>query len=279
MKGRYARVMGDMWRNTRIEPVSFGARGLLLGILSFCADQANDGVITGKAMQKLLEGNPNGRRMVRNLIDHGFISASGDDFVVVSWTKYNIAKSEWDERGVGSAVGSVTGSGVGSVTRSVMNAPEQSHGVRSTLSRPMTHDPRPIEENNVRVAGSTGPKRQEGSASVASQSESNDVRRVFDSWVELFWSGRGPKPKLTQDRRSKIKARLKEGFTPEQLVEALKGATKSEFHVEKGYTQLGTLLKSAGAVEQHMGRLHGSPPGLRLRRVEDLPRAADGGIV
>lgn len=112
-------------------------------------------------------------------------------------------------------------------------------------------------------------------------SESGDVRRVFEKWVELFWPGRGPRPKLTNDRRAKVKARLREGFTADQLIAALEGATTSSFHVEGGYTGLETLLKNAGAVERHLGRATGAPKHIkrRHRTADDLPRASDGGIV
>lgn len=88
-----------------------------------------------------------------------------------------------------------------------------------------------------------------------SRSATADIRRVFDRWVELFWSGKGRRPKLDDKRRKRIKARLR-NFTPEQLCAALQGASTG-WHADNGYTGIQTLLKDDEAVERHMGAISG----------------------
>ena len=85
-------------------------------------------------------------------------------------------------------------------------------------------------------------------------SESEDIREVFDFWRKEF----GPKAKLTKDRIGKIKARLKEGFTAEELKQAVSGCKKSDYHVSGRYTGINTILKSAETVEGHIARLMGN---------------------
>lgn len=103
----------------------------------------------------------------------------------------------------------------------------------------------------------TKEKEKEKEKELTNSSESEDIRQVFDYHVSIFNTGRGPKAKLTDDRRRKIRARLKEGFTVDQLKDAILGCSKSNFHVSGGYTGLVTILKSAESVERHIERLSG----------------------
>ena len=83
------------------------------------------------------------------------------------------------------------------------------------------------------------------------ESEGDPVEAVHRHWVGVF--GR-PRTKLTPERRRKVQARLRDGYTPDDLCKAVDGCAKSQFHVDGGYTTLGTILKSAETVDQHIER-------------------------
>lgn len=88
----------------------------------------------------------------------------------------------------------------------------------------------------------------------------SDVPRVFDRWVDTHWSNKGPKPKLDKKRTAKIKQRLAEGFTVDQLWQAIDGCRASSWHMGDNssgtcYNKLETILRDAGAVEAHINRL------------------------
>lgn len=63
-----------------------------------------------------------------------------------------------------------------------------------------------------------------------------------------------PRAQLTKDRRTKILARLREGYSVADLKAAVDGCTRSEFHMDNGHSDLATILKSGSTVEGHRDR-------------------------
>ena len=83
-----------------------------------------------------------------------------------------------------------------------------------------------------------------------------EVAEVFGHWVdkrkEVLQNTR--RPTLTAKRRKKIVARLREGWTVDELKRAIDGCLASEFHVEGGWTDLELILRNDGKVEQFIHR-------------------------
>jgi hypothetical protein len=80
----------------------------------------------------------------------------------------------------------------------------------------------------------------------------SDVRRVFEAWQKIH---NHPGSKLDRNRANRIKARLREKFTADQLIEAIKNAKNDRFLMgenEHGrvYDGIETLLKSTAQVER-----------------------------
>lgn len=93
-------------------------------------------------------------------------------------------------------------------------------------------------------------------------SDVEDVRAVFTHWLAITKHD-AARTKLTKERRAKIVARLREGYTVDQLKQAIDGCAKSPFHSgdnDRGqrYDDIVTTLKSGSSVEQHIERLTGS---------------------
>lgn len=80
------------------------------------------------------------------------------------------------------------------------------------------------------------------------------VRQVFDHWRKTMDH---PRSKLDSNRRNKIAARLKDGFTVEELIAAIDGCSRSEFHMgdndqKKKYDDIALICRDASKVEFFM---------------------------
>jgi hypothetical protein len=87
---------------------------------------------------------------------------------------------------------------------------------------------------------------------VGDDSTAVDVRRVFQAWQEIH---NHPDSKLDDGRKRRIQARLREKFTADRLIRALKNAKNDRFLMgenEHGrvYDGIETLLKNAAQVER-----------------------------
>lgn len=87
-------------------------------------------------------------------------------------------------------------------------------------------------------------------------------QEVFDHWREVMDH---PEAKLTKDRRTKVKARLAEGYTVEHLLDAIDGCKKSKFHMgenpeRRKHDDLTLICRSASKVDQFRGYYLDSQP-------------------
>lgn len=129
------------------------------------------------------------------------------------------------------------------------------------------------------------------------------VQAVWDAYIAGWHKhiGKGIEPKLTDARRAKIRARLKD-HGAEVVVSAASGVWASSWHVENGFTEIDLVMRDAEHVERFakgpsQARPRQGPPVQRTpgyqaieerkraeaiaeaeRRVADMPPAADGGV-
>jgi hypothetical protein len=103
-KQRYARLLGEFWRNPKVRRLSLEARGLLVTAWSYAADQMTDGVVplellqawAGKRyasiMAELTRGSeePGDRPMLS--VAEGDIDAHS-----IGWEDVNITRDGWEE--------------------------------------------------------------------------------------------------------------------------------------------------------------------------------------
>lgn len=80
---------------------------------------------------------------------------------------------------------------------------------------------------------------------------------VFTYWAHarhraLGLNGEGPKQIPTARRLSKIKARLAEGYTVEDLKRAVEGVLASEYHLKGGYTDIELICRDQAHVERYI---------------------------
>lgn len=99
------------------------------------------------------------------------------------------------------------------------------------------------------------------SASLPSLSEQS--KQIFDHYVNTF-NGFFPRGiKLTNDRKKKIEARLKEGYTVEQINLAITNIRTSEFHCGKNdrntfYADLSFVCRNGSTLEKWMNHKGGN---------------------
>lgn len=86
---------------------------------------------------------------------------------------------------------------------------------------------------------------------VAPSIEGAQIRTVFDAWVEVC---KHPRARLTPDRRSKVRARLKDGYTTCDLIQALHGAARGAYVDARGHKwdDLTLICRSGAFVERFM---------------------------
>jgi len=94
-----------------------------------------------------------------------------------------------------------------------------------------------------------------------------DVMAVFEYWVAararaVNRNGKGPTPKPTQGRLSKVRARIQDGYSIEDLKTAVDGCLGNPFNIEGGFTDLELICRSDAKVEQYLAwaKKHRPPP-------------------
>jgi len=75
------------------------------------------------------------------------------------------------------------------------------------------------------------------------------VQEVFEYWQRQC---NHPRAKLDKKRRGKIKEMMKEGFDENDLMDAIDGVMRSEYHVKEGYTDIVTIFRDVPQVEKFM---------------------------
>lgn len=88
-----------------------------------------------------------------------------------------------------------------------------------------------------------------------------DVAKVIAHYVEVY----PRRARQTRDKATirKIRNRLEEGYSAEEICSAIDRNARSEFHVANGHTQLELIVRSSPKLEQWLSR--DSPPKARSR--------------
>lgn len=88
----------------------------------------------------------------------------------------------------------------------------------------------------------------------AAKQENEVIGALFSHWQDRMVS---PRSKLTPNRRDKIRARLREGYTPKQLRQAIDACAASDFHLgqnDRGqkYNDLTLIFRNGENVERFL---------------------------
>ncbi|HAV3583872.1 TPA: DUF1376 domain-containing protein [Acinetobacter baumannii] len=111
-------------------------------------------------------------------------------------------------------------------------------------SNHLTNEPS-NQENNI-----CPPNGEPVPAEKPKENFKNEIQEVFEFWKVTF--NKNDRTVLSNDRKNKIKARLKEGYTSQDLKQAVIGCSKSSFHIEKNFTDIELICRSAKHVDQFL---------------------------
>lgn len=114
---------------------------------------------------------------------------------------------------------------------------------------------------------------------ISSPTAPDPVYPLFEYWREVM--GKSPSTKPTPNRIAKIKARLKDGYTAEQIKQAIDGCRMSDYHMGKNdsgkvYDCLTLICRSAEKLEQFIGYTTAvNPDQQREQEVDDWVNGMD----
>jgi hypothetical protein len=131
--------------------------------------------------------------------------------------------------------------------------PEASRGDKSDQVGVTPAPPQPLREPSTTDQGSP-------SDSVGSPSRPDDraiIADLFGYWRERCGH---PQAKMTRDRTAKVAARLREGYTPEQIKAAIDGAQRGAFVNDDGkrFDDLELICRTGAKLESFIGRGNGA---------------------
>lgn len=78
----------------------------------------------------------------------------------------------------------------------------------------------------------------------------NEIQEVFEFWKVTF--NKRSTTVLDKNRKTKIQARLKEGYTVEDIKTAIVGCSKSQFHIEGNHTDLTLICRDATKLDHFL---------------------------
>ena len=110
-----------------------------------------------------------------------------------------------------------------------------------------------------------------------------DVGAVLEHWRATLYPAANPAPKLTESRRRRVRSRMAEGFTREQLQQAITGAFSDDWLMGRdpgsrhgGYRDVETVLRDAAQVERLMRLAEPAAVAVSvLAPVAPMPRLSD----
>ena len=145
-------------------------------------------------------------------------------------------------------------------TNSESNANDMRESCESDANhKPITNNHKPLTNNQ--------------DLTHTSPSAPDSVKEIFDYWISVMEKGAGTKP--TRGRTDKIKSRLNNGYSVEQIKMAIDGCKQSDYHMGKNdsgkrYDCLTLICRSDEKLEQFIGyAMTKTPRDKREQEVED----------
>ncbi len=121
-----------------------------------------------------------------------------------------------------------------------------------------------VDKDRARGSDQTRPNRPDQTTTLSSAPRST-VREVFEYWRETM---NHPQAKLTPERERAVSARLRDGYTVEQIKQAIDGCGRSPFHRgendrQQRYDDLTLICRNGAKLESFIerGGTHEKPDG------------------
>ena len=128
----------------------------------------------------------------------------------------------------------------------------------------------PKAAHSMRSTGKANEKQNRTSSSSSSSSDetppgwSDQEWAVFGYWrdrrEQVLGRSSGPRIQPIKKRRFRIRARLAEGYTPDQLERAVDGCLSTDFNIRNGHTDIELICRDQQHVEQYLARADNVAP-------------------
>lgn len=109
-------------------------------------------------------------------------------------------------------------------------------------SNHLTNEPS-NQENNI-----CPPNGEPVPAEKPKENFKDEIQEVFEFWKVTF--NKRSNTVLDKNRKSKIQARLKEGYAVQDIKQAILGCSKSEYHIQGGYTDIELICREASKLDR-----------------------------
>lgn len=116
--------------------------------------------------------------------------------------------------------------------------------IKPKPSNHLTNEPS-NQENNI-----CPPNGEPVPAEKPKENFKSEIQEVFEFWKVTF--NKNNRTILDNQRKSKIQARLKEGYTVEDIKTAIVGCSKSQFHIEGNHTDLTLICRDATKLDHFL---------------------------
>jgi hypothetical protein len=80
------------------------------------------------------------------------------------------------------------------------------------------------------------------------QNFKNEIQEIFEFWKSTF--GKSNQTVLDNKRKTKIQARLKEGYTVDQIKQGILGCSKSTYHIEHKHIDIELICREAAKLDR-----------------------------
>lgn len=256
--------------NPKIVQAGNAVAGLYARCITYCADYLTDGLVPGGIPWGFLSQLHDPSDLVSLVTKAGLWEEVEGGYLIPDYLEFNPSKEEVLEN-----------------RRKEREKKQRSRYVSPRESPRNSPQMSPGESRGTPGTG-TGTGKGKGSSVVVSEepptAESTadvDARALFAYWQERCGH---PAAKATAERLRKVEARLREGYTPGQVREAIDGAARAAFVNDHGrrFDDLELICRSGTKLEGFIGRAESSsrsshPADVRDRELAELADRMDRG--
>ncbi|MFW2080669.1 DUF1376 domain-containing protein [Acinetobacter guillouiae] len=98
-----------------------------------------------------------------------------------------------------------------------------------------------IREHNINNKNICPPSGEPEPVKKQNQNFKNEIQEIFEFWKTTF--GKSNQTVLDNKRKGKITARLKEGYSVDQIKQGIIGCSKSDYHIENKHTDIELICR------------------------------------
>ncbi len=239
------------------------AMGLWVLALSFCCAYTLDGRVSRADARRI--GGARGVVLAGKLVASGLWHEEGDGWVFHDWSRYQPTRADvLAERERKANAGRLGGLAKARAVAAA-SSDSASNGIAAAkhvdTAAALLPIPSPIPEIRETSVPDVGPAMPDR------------VREIFDHWLACWKrvvGGSNP-PKLSDPRRAKIRARLTEGYTVEQVKTAIDAMWGSAFHVENRHYDIDLVCRSSTKLDAFLAKTESAKvPSAPTREVKAM---------